>query len=1223
MNIGKKLILGFCSIALLTAFLGAVSALSLRNLSRQIDREIPQGINDQASTARLDSLARDVRYYDERLTQSARNYAFTGNKKWAERYEGAARELNVLIKNVIKRGDAEDAKIFLRIDTANHALMDLEHKAIKATADGNAGAAINILESNEYASYKTTYSQGLQDFALIKNRKQEEAIQSSGKAVGALSRRTHDLVQSRIKQVLMVAAILVTILIGISWLISRSIERPIKALQKGIEIVGTGNLNYRVGTAAKDEIAQLSRSFDAMVVHLQELTVSRDRLNQELAERRQAVEALRRSEARFKAIYENSFDAMALMADDGFLECNRRAVEMFGVASKDEFFKLKPEDISPPTQPNGQKSSFLATAHAQWAVQNGRDQFEWIHRRANGEDFPAEVSFSAFDIQGRRVLHSTVHDITERRKMEDSLREREETFRAITESASDAIILMDSVGTITFWNSAAEKIFNYSSKEALGRNLHQLISPSRFRETQFRSMIHSGKSVEGTPAHRMLELAALRKDGGEFPTEVYIIPLYLRGRRHAVSIIRDISERKRIEEEMRQAREEAEAANRMKSAFLANMSHEIRTPMNGILGMASLLLDTEMSLKQRDFAETLQRSAESLLTIINDILDYSKVEAGRLELEQIDFHLRHCVEDVADLLALRAQEKGLEFICMLDADLPDYVCGDPGRFRQVLTNLAGNAVKFTERGEVSLHISLAPGSGDDVSLRCEVRDTGIGIKPADQKRLFQPFTQVDASTARRFGGTGLGLSITRQLVERMGGSIEMESEIGRGSIFRFTLALGRAKTTPFLSAPIGELAGRRVLVVDDNETNRRLLQSLLTKWECHCELASDASSAMEKMQAANCSGQPFDVALLDMHMPGISGEELGRRIKQDETLKETRLVMITSFGERGDAQRLMQIGFAGYLSKPVRQEQLRRCMETVLGFSGAGSAIDRPLVTSHILAEQCQGTRRVLVVEDNFINQKVARGMIEKLGFFVEIASNGQEALDALRNRPFDLVFMDCQMPEMDGFEATARLRDPACRVRNPNVPVIAMTANAMKGDREKCLEAGMDDYVSKPVNPPDLAAAIERWLDRLHKAPTADPTASAMSVPANALPPVSDQADFNRVDLLERLSGDEELAMEVVSSFITEMQGQLAALGKALAGADVGEAQRLAHSMKGASGSVACSRLQDLAQCAESACREGRLHDARATGAELCTAFSLAENAFRIAGFLPAEALQ
>jgi two-component system, sensor histidine kinase and response regulator len=1027
------------------------------------------------------------------------------------------------------------------------------------------------------------------------------------------------------KYALVVAVLLSGVFVVISWLIAKSISNQIKALQKGIEIVGTGNLDYRIGTSGADEIAQLARSFDAMASSLKSLTVSRDRLNQELAERKLAVEELRRSEAQFKAIYESSNDAMVLISENGFVECNRRAVEMFGAASKAEFLKLKPEDISPLTQPSGENSVFAGKIHAQWALQNGCAHFEWIHRRVNSENFPAEVSFSAFGFQGQRVMLSTVRDISERKKMEDALREREETFRAMTQSTSSAIMLTNADGQITFWNTSAERIFGYSVEEAVGMNMYQLIAPGKFHKTQ---SCFKSSPVTGTVQNRVLEMAGIHKSGNQFPIELNIAPMNLRGHRHATVIIRDITERKKMEEEMRAAREEAEAANRMKSAFLANMSHEIRTPMNGILGMTTLLLDTEMSPEQRDFAETLQRSGESLLTIINDILDYSKVEAGRMELERIDFNLRHCVEDIADMLALRAQEKGLEFICLIDEELPDYVCGDPGRIRQVLTNLLGNAVKFTEKGEVSLHIGVGEKSAEKVAILCEVRDTGIGIAPEDQKKLFRPFIQVDSSTARRYGGTGLGLSITRQLIQLMDGHINMQSEVGRGSVFRLSLTLGCAKTQQPLAAQNGELAGCRVLAVDDNETNRQLLYSLLTGWNCEVELAADAASAMEKLRAANRHRRPFDLALLDMQMPVVSGEELGQRIKQDKALKETRLVMITSLGERGDAQRLLHIGFSGYLSKPVRREQLRRCLETVLSYSEERSAADQPLVTSHILGEQCKGSRRILVVEDNPVNRKVARGMIEKLGFSVEMACNGQEALEALRSSQFDLVIMDCQMPEMDGYEATARLRNPVYGTLRSHVPVIAMTANAMKGDREKCLKAGMDDYVSKPINPPELAAAIERWIDRSHPtpktAPAADATAAAeKSGNPSAVPlAASEQSDFNPADLLDRLSGDQELATVVVQSFVEEVQHQMIEFRQAMDGADSAEGQRLAHSIKGASGSVACPRLQEIALRAEAACRDGRLDDARDAGAEFFTAFAQAEIAFRKAGLCEQEVL-
>lgn len=369
------------------------------------------------------------------------------------------------------------------------------------------------------------------------------------------------------------------------------------------------------------------------------------------------------------------------------------------------------------------------------------------------------------------------------------------------------------------------------------------------------------------------------------------------------------------------------------------------------------------------------------------------------------------------------------------------------------------------QGKLSLRINVTSKSSESVSVLCEVRDTGIGIAPEDQNKLFQPFTQVDSSTARKFGGTGLGLSIARQLIELMGGRIELESEVGRGSIFRFSLTLGIAEKAARFEGESGNLAGCRVLVVDDNETNRQMLYSLLASWNCDCELASDALSATERLRAEKRRGRAFDIALLDMQMPVITGEELGQRIKADPYLKETRLIMITSLGERGDAQRLLQIGFSGYLSKPVRREQLRRCMETVMNYARTQPGAEGILVTSHLLAEHRQGSRKILVVEDNAVNRKVARGIIEKLGFSVELVSNGREALETLRRNKFDLVIMDCQMPEMDGYEATTMLRNPSNGILDPNVPVIAMTANAMKGDREKCLEAGMGDYVSKPVN--------------------------------------------------------------------------------------------------------------------------------------------------------------
>ncbi|MBN1518277.1 response regulator [Candidatus Sumerlaeota bacterium] len=793
-----------------------------------------------------------------------------------------------------------------------------------------------------------------------------------------------------------------------------------------------------------------------------------------------------------------------------------------------------------------------------------------------------------------QVLRRQVEKLS---KANQALEENEGMLRQITASAQDAIIMTDSQGIVTFWSPAAERIFGPPEQEAVGETLQSLIvPPQEYEAFQLCFLSYLSDDVKMTPGE-CSRLRSIHSSGRLLTVELSIARLWVRKQRCLLGIFRDVTEREEYETQLRNTKEEAEflnrdleqaiaranqlafeaeAANCAKSEFLANMSHEIRTPMNGIIGMSNLLLDTELNSEQFDFAKTIVSSAESLLRLINDILDFSKIEAGKLDLEYIEFDLRKTIEEMSDALAFRAHEKNLELVCVIDTKTPSYLQGDPGRLRQIITNLIGNAIKFTHQGDVTLNVAVREESDDKTELLFEVHDTGIGIQEDQSRKLFQAFTQADSSTTRKYGGTGLGLAICRQLAEKMEGEIGARNNAAGGATFWFTARLRKlsAKRVQELqqnSAAAISLNDVRVLLVETSETSRRMLRLYLTEYQCQVDDVSNPSAALDKIRQAVADGRPYAIALLAMQLPDMSGDELGEQIKQDPAICGTRLISLTSFGKRGDAKRLEKIGFSAYLTKPVKPSHLRECLHEVLSEKHDQTGKPREqLITRHSLREKFDKRFHVLLAEDNLVNQRVAVKVLEKLGCSVDVANDGLEAIEALKRRDYDAVLMDLQMPRLNGLEATQRIRDPETGVRNPQIPVIAMTASAMSDDRHRCLAAGMNDYISKPFKPDTLLEKLQCIRSSAAVRDSSD-SERTQALHENAVV-------FQKDKLRKRLLDDEELVREIVQLFLKESPRLIESLHDAYDQGDHHKMYALAHQIEGSAGSIDADAMQHAA---------------------------------------------
>ena len=796
------------------------------------------------------------------------------------------------------------------------------------------------------------------------------------------------------------------------------------------------------------------------------------------------------------------------------------------------------------------------------------------------------VKTPVYDATGNLVgIQGIFSDVTDKKRAEIELHQTRARLQAVLDAATQvSIIATDVNGVIDVFNAGAERMLGYTPEEMVGRQTPQIIHLESEVVARGQELTRElGRKIEGfrvfvenasrgQPEDR--EWTYVRKDTSRLPVNLVVTSRRDRDG-HVIGflgIATDISARKRAEADILKAKEAAEAANRAKSDFLANMSHEIRTPMNAIIGMTELVLDTELNQTQREYLAMVHESGESLLAVINDILDFSKIEAGKLNLERTPFNIREVLGDKLKSLSLRAHRKRLELVCHIAPDVPFAIEGDPHRLRQMVINLVGNAIKFTESGEVVLDVAMERTEETGPMLHFRVADTGVGIPQEKLDSIFEAFEQADTSTTRRYGGTGLGLAIVSRLVDLMDGNIWVESEVGRGSVFHFTARFGQASSDMLTSVseihpPV--LRGLRVLIVDDNATSRRILTEMLNNWGMQPQAVSTVAEGIAELERTFALGVPYALILTDSNMPDQDGFELARQIQSRPELCGSMIMMLTSADRSDDQSRCQELNISAYLIKPVKQSEL---LDAIVHAVGAKTSLAGSAVAPSAPSRTASKSKSILLAEDSLINQKLAIGLLERWGHRVTVANNGLEAVRLSGEQEFDLILMDVQMPELDGLDATRRIRDRECQAGG-HQPIIAMTAHAMKGDRELCLEAGMDGYLMKPIRAEQLFRQIEELAGGCPPAVIAVPT----SVPKVTLPPevVSELVDWQAAS--RAVNGDQDLLGQVMAAFLSEGPQLLETLWISFAGADWKRFQRAAHTLKSALRTFGVHRAEEV----------------------------------------------